>query len=435
MNKFVDVLIIGSGVSGLYCALNLRRDLNILVVCKDKISCSNTYLAQGGISVAKGFKDIPAYIEDTLKAGKYKNDLEAVKVLTSESIENINSLIEMGMKFDRNEDDSLNFTKEGAHSTNRIVHTKDNTGESTAKILIERVKERENIDVYEDTYFVDIIEKDKKCIGAILVREDEQINIYSKAVVLATGGIGGLFNNSTNQRILTGDGIAAAVKHNVDLKDMNYIQIHPTAFYEEETNQRRFLISESLRGEGGILTNVKGERFINELLPRDIVSEAVYEQIRETETPYVNLDIRFLGKDYIVERFSTIYEECLKRGTDITKELIKVSPAQHFFMGGIKVDLDSKTSMENLYAVGETSCTGIHGANRLASNSLLEGLVFSRRAAFSINKMVDSIEIEVLLVNQLNQTIDEVTAKNKELVMRVIKERGGKLDAELLSYR
>ncbi|WP_160692428.1 L-aspartate oxidase [Clostridium sp. C2-6-12] len=435
MNKFIDVLIIGSGVSGLYCALNLRRDLNILVVCKEKISCSNTYLAQGGISVARGFKDIPVYIEDTLKAGKYKNDLEAVKVLTSESMENINSLIEMGMKFDRNEDNTLDFTKEGAHSINRIVHTKDNTGESTAKILIERVKERENISVYEDTYFVDIIVKGSKCIGAILVRENEQINIYSKTVILATGGIGGLFNNSTNQRILTGDGIAVAVKHNLKLKDLNYIQIHPTAFYEEKSNQRRFLISESLRGEGGILTNVRGERFINELLPRDVVSEAVYEQIRQTETPYVNLDIRFLGKDYIVERFSTIYEECLKRGTDITKECIKVSPAQHFFMGGIKVDLDSKTSMENLYAVGETSCTGIHGANRLASNSLLEGLVFSRRAAFSINKIVDNVDIEVLPVNQLSQTIDEIAVENKELVMKVIKESGGKLDAEFLSYR
>lgn len=435
MNKFVDVLIIGSGVSGLYCSLNLRRDLNILVVCKDKINCSNTYLAQGGISVARGIEDVPAYIEDTLKAGKYKNDLEAVKVLTSESIENINSLIQMGMKFDRNENDSLNFTKEGAHSINRIVHTKDNTGENTAKILIEKVKERENISIYEDTYFADIIEKDKKCIGAILVREDEQINIYSKAVVIATGGIGGLFNNSTNQRILTGDGIAASVKHNVDLKDMNYIQIHPTAFYEEETNQRRFLISESLRGEGGILTNVRGERFINELLPRDVVSEAVYKQIRETETPYVNLDIRFLGKDYIVKRFSTIYEECLKRGTDITKECIKVSPAQHFFMGGIKVDLDSKTSMENLYAVGEASCTGIHGANRLASNSLLEGLVFSRRAARFINNTIDSLEIKVYPVNKLNKTIEEIADESKELVMKVIKEKGGKLDAELLSYR
>jgi Aspartate oxidase len=435
MNKFIDVLIIGSGVSGLYCALNLRRDLNILVVCKDKISCSNTYLAQGGISVARGREDIPAYIEDTLKAGKYKNDLDAVKVLTSESIENINSLIQMGVQFDRNEDDSLNFTKEGAHSINRIVHTKDNTGENIAKILIQKVKERENINVYEDTYFVDIIEKNKKCIGAILIREDEQVNIYSKAVVMATGGIGGLFNNSTNQRILTGDGIAAAVKHNVDLKDMNYIQIHPTAFYEEDTNQRRFLISESLRGEGGILTNVRGERFINELLPRDVVSEAVYRQIRETGTPYVNLDIRFLGKDYIVERFSTIYEECLKRGTDITKECIKVSPAQHFFMGGIKVDLHSKTSMENLYAVGEASCTGIHGANRLASNSLLEGLVFSRRAAIFINKIIDNIEIKVLPVNKLNKTIEEIADKNKVMVMKVIKEKGGKLDAELVSYR
>ena len=212
MNKFVDVLIIGSGVSGLYCALNLRKDLNILVVCKDKINCSNTYLAQGGISVARGEDDIPLYIEDTLKAGKYKNDLEAVKVLTSESMDNIKSLIEMGLKFDRNEDKSLDFTKEGAHTINRIVHTKDNTGESTAKILIEKVKLEDNINVYEDTYFVDIIEKERECIGAILVKEDEQINVYAKAVVLATGGIGGLFNNSTNQRILTGDGIAVADK-------------------------------------------------------------------------------------------------------------------------------------------------------------------------------------------------------------------------------
>ena len=435
MNKFVDVLIIGSGVSGLYCALNLRKDLNILVVCKDKMSCSNTYLAQGGISVARGEDDIPLYIEDTLKAGKYKNDLEAVKVLTSESMENIKSLIEMGLKFDRNEDNSLNFTKEGAHSINRIVHTKDNTGESTANILIEKVKQKDNINVYEDTYFVDIIERQRECIGAILVKENEQINVYAKAVILATGGIGGLFNNSTSQRILIGDGIAVATKHNIELKDINYIQIHPTAFYEEENNVRRFLISESLRGEGGILTNVNGERFVNELLPRDVVSEAVYKQIRETETPYVNLDIRFLGQDYIINRFSTIYKECLKRGTDITKEYIKVSPAQHFFMGGIKVDLNSKTSMENLYAVGETSCTGIHGANRLASNSLLEGLVFSRRAAISVNNIVDNLEIKVSAVDKLNKSIEEIENENKEIAMKVIKEKGGKLDDELLSCR
>ncbi|ABR32977.1 L-aspartate oxidase [Clostridium beijerinckii] len=435
MNKFVDVLIIGSGVSGLYCGLNLRKDLNVLIVCKDKITCSNTYLAQGGISVAKGVEDIPLYIEDTLKAGRYKNDLEAVETLINESMVNVESLIEMGIAFDRNEDGSLNFTKEGAHSVNRIVHTKDNTGESAAKILIDKVKKRENISVYENTHFVDIIEKENNCIGAMLIREDEQINVYAKAVVLATGGIGGLFNNSTNQRILTGDGIASAIRHGIELKDMDYIQIHPTAFYEEGENKRKFLISESLRGEGGILTNIKGERFINELLPRDVVSEAVYNQIKETEVPYVNLDIRFLGKDYIINRFSTIYEECLKRGTDITKECIKVSPAQHFFMGGIKVDLDSKTSMKNLYAVGETSCTGVHGANRLASNSLLEGLVFSRRAAISINNIVDYLEIKVFPVERLEKSWDELQEENKEMTVRTIKEKGGKLDDKLFSYR
>ncbi|WP_238915169.1 L-aspartate oxidase [Clostridium sp. YIM B02555] len=435
MNRFVDVLIVGSGVSGLYCALNLKSDLNVLVVCKGKIDCSNTYLAQGGISVARDEKDIPIYIEDTLRAGKYKNDLEAVKVLALESRVNIDKLIDMGIEFDRNKDGSLNYTKEGAHSINRIVHTKDNTGESTAKILIKNVKQKDNIKIYEETFFIDIIEKEERCIGAVLLKENEQINVYAKAVVLATGGIGGLYNNSTNQRILTGDGIVAAVKHNISLKDVNYIQIHPTAFYEEEINQRRFLISESLRGEGGILTNVNGERFVNELLPRDVVSQAVYEQMAETETPYVNLDIRFLGEDFIKNRFSTIYRECLKRGTDITKEYIKVSPAQHFFMGGIRVDLNSRTSMNNLYAVGETSCTGIHGANRLASNSLLEGLVFSRRAANFINNIVDRLEIEVSIVDKLNKSIEKVLRENTELAKAVIKEKGGILDDQLLSCR
>lgn len=435
MNRFVDVLIVGSGVSGLYCGLNLRGDLNTLIVCKDKLNCSNTYLAQGGISMAKGIDDIPLFVSDTLKAGKYENDLEAVNVLSTESLYNINNLIEMGLEFDRNEDGSLNFTKEGAHSISRIVHTKDNTGESTAKILIEKIKQKDNIHVYEDTFFIDIIEKDNKCIGAILIKENEQINVYAKTVVLATGGIGGLFNNSTNQRVLTGDGIATAIKHNIELKDINYIQIHPTAFYEEGRNERRFLISESLRGEGGILTNINGKRFVSELLPRDVVSQAVYEQIRETETPYVYLDVRFLGEDYIRNRFSMIYEECLRRGTDITKEYIKVSPAQHFFMGGIRVDINSQTSMENLYAVGETSCTGIHGANRLASNSLLEGLVFSRRAAHLINSTVDKQEIEVSTVEQLNKSIEDIAYENRKLVTRVIKEKGGKLDDELLSCR
>lgn len=435
MNKFVDVLIIGSGVSGLYCALNIRKDLNVLVIAKDKMECTNTYLAQGGIAVARGEEDIPLYIKDTMKAGKNKNDLEAVKVLSFESMYNIERLIDMGVNFDRDTDGNLDFTKEGAHSINRIVHTKDNTGESVAKVLINKIKERNNITVFENTYLVDIIEDNRECAGAILIKENEQMNVYAKSVVLATGGIGGLFNNSTNQRILKGDGIAVAIKHNIELKDINYIQIHPTAFYDEKEEERRLLISESLRGEGGKLTNVNGHRFVNELLPRDVVSEAVYKQIKETKIPYVNLDIRFLGKEYIVNRFSSIYKECLNRGTDITKEYIKVSPAQHFFMGGIKVDLNSKTSMKNLYAVGEASCTGVHGANRLASNSLLEGLVFSRRAANLINNVIDNIENKAIIVNKINKSVDELIEENEKIVRKIIKLKGGRLDDELLSHR
>lgn len=435
MNKFFDVVIIGSGVSGLYSALNLKKNLKVLVVCKDKITTTNTYLAQGGIAVARDKDDIPSFIEDTLKAGQYKNDLNAVKVLTEESMENVQALMNMGLDLDKNEDGTINFTREGAHSLNRIVHTKDNTGENVAKTLIANVRNQNNITVYENTYFADLIEKDNVCLGAVLIRENVQINVYAKVVILATGGIGGLFNNSTNQRILKGDGIAAAVKHNVELKDINYIQIHPTAFYEGDKDERRFLISESVRGEGGKLTNVNGERFINELLPRDVVSAAVYDEMKKTDTPYVYLDIRFLGADYIINRFSSIYNVCLERGTDITKEKIKVSPAQHFFMGGIKVNTDAQTSMKNLYAVGEASCTGIHGANRLASNSLLEGLVFSRRGAAVINREIDNIESKVVVVKNIDKTLDELICENEEIVRRTIKQMGGKLDNELLDCR
>lgn len=435
MNKFVDVIIAGSGVSGLYCALNLRKDLNVLVVCKDKISTTNTYLAQGGISVARNSEDVPLFIKDTIEAGQYKNDFKAVRVLAEESIENVKALVKMGLNLDKNEDGTWNYTREGAHSINRIVHTKDNTGESVAKTLIKNVNEAENITVFENTFLADIIERDNECIGAVIIKDGKQINVYAKSIVLATGGIGGLFNNSTNQRILKGDGLAICKKHGIELKDVNYIQIHPTAFYEENNDNRRLLISESLRGEGGKLTNVNGERFINELLPRDVVSKAVYEQIEKNKTPYVYLDIRFLGEDYIKNRFSSIYKACLERGTDITKEKIKVSPAQHFFMGGIKVNVDAETSMKNLYAVGEASCTGIHGANRLASNSLLEGLVFSRRGATLINSKIDSIENKVAVVKKLNKSLEEISAENESIARKTIKELGGKLDDELLGCR
>lgn len=427
-NKYVDVLIVGSGIAGLYSALNLRDDLDVMVVSKDKIDCTNTSLAQGGISVARDINDVPYFIEDTLKAGKYKNDVQAVKVLTRESIENVDTLVALGLDVDKDDEGNWDYTKEGAHCINRIIHTQDNTGENVEKTLVKNVLNRKNIKVYEDTFLVDIIEKNNKCIGAILFKGNKQINVFAKSVILACGGIGGLYKNSTSQRILKGDGLAVALRHNVELKDINYIQIHPTAFYDESDDERRFLISESVRGEGGKLYNINGERFVDELQPRDVVSQAIFKEIEKTNSPYVLLDISFLDENYLKNRFSTIYNKCLEKGTDITKEPIKVSPAQHYFMGGIKVSLDSETSMENLYAVGETACTGIHGANRLASNSLLEGLVFSKRAANLINHKTDTFNLTKIDVDKIYKSQKEIEEDNRILVVKAIKEKGGVID-------
>lgn len=426
--KYIDVLVVGSGVAGLYCALNLRKDLDVMVVSKDKLDCTNTYLAQGGISVARDMEDVPLFIEDTLRAGQYKNDLQAVKVLTRESIENVDSLVALGLDVDKDEDGNWDYTKEGAHCVNRIIHTQDNTGENVAKTLIKNTLSRSNIRVYEDTFLADIIVKNNKCIGAILLKNGKQINVFAKNIVLACGGIGGLYKNSTSQRILRGDGLAIALRHDIELKDINYIQIHPTAFYDGSTDERRFLISESVRGEGGKLYNIHGERFVDELQPRDVVSQAIFKEMKKTNSPYVLLDISFLDEDYLKSRFSTIYNKCLEKGTDITKEPIKVSPAQHYFMGGIKVGLNGETSMDNLYAVGETACTGIHGANRLASNSLLEGLVFSKRAADVINSTIDNFSLNKIDVDRIFASQEEIERDNSKLVIKAIRDKGGVID-------
>ena len=427
-NKYVDILVVGSGVAGLYCALNLRQDLDVMVISKDKIDCTNTSLAQGGISVARDLDDVPFFTEDTLKAGKYKNNIQAVNVLTKESIENVDYLVSLGLNVDKDEDGNWDYTKEGAHCVNRIIHTQDNTGENVEKTLVKNSFQRKNIRISEDTFLVDIIERNNKCIGAILLKNKEQINVFAKFVVLACGGIGGLYKNSTSQRILRGDGLAVALRHEIELKDINYIQIHPTAFYDESGDERRFLISESVRGEGGKLYNINGERFVDELQPRDVVSDAIFNEMKKTNTPYVHLDISFLNEEYLKNRFSTIYNKCLEKGTDITKCPIKVSPAQHYFMGGIKVDLNSKTSMKNLYAVGETACTGIHGANRLASNSLLEGLVFSKRAAKDINENIDQFNLTKVNIDEIYTSREEIEEENKRIVVNAIKDKGGVID-------
>ncbi|MDP4177219.1 MAG: L-aspartate oxidase [Bacillota bacterium] len=416
MDISTDVLIIGTGVSGLYFALNLNSNLKVTVITKSNIRDCNSYLAQGGISVARNKEDIDVFIEDTLKAGRYKNKRSSVKILAEESLKNIKVLQNYNVDFNM-DDGHFNYTREGAHSIKRIVHCDDETGKQVTETLIQEVKKRKNITVIENAYLADIICKDNKCYGGIVLREGVQTNIFSKFTVLASGGIGGLFKNSTNQRTITGNGIAIAIKNNIKIEHLDYIQIHPTSLYEKEKNERKMLISESLRGEGGKLYNINGESFIDELLPRDVVSKAIFEEEKKTNSPFVYLDISNKPDNYLKERFPFIYSECLKRDIDITKDKIPVTPAQHYFMGGIGVDEYSRTSMENLFACGEVSCTGVHGANRLASNSLLEALVFPARAAKIINENIDKMKLSIFDVPILTKTKEDIEIENKKLVI------------------
>ena len=433
MEMFVDVLIVGTGVAGLYAALNLSDDLNTILITKDCVEECNTSLAQGGISVARDEKDFELFVKDTLKAGKFKNSMNAVKTLVYESIDNINKVIDFGTRFDM-ENGDLKYTKEAAHSISRIVHNKDETGKELFKSLLEALKNKKNVHISENTTLLEIFTKDNKCFGGIAIKGDERINIYSKETILATGGIGGLFKNSTSRRSLTGDGIAIALRHNVKTSNLDYVQFHPTALYDDNQNCEKFLISESLRGEGAKLLNKSGERFVDELLPRDVVARAVYDEEEKSKKPYVFLDISFKSKEYIVNRFPRIYEKCLERGIDITKNKIPVTPVQHYHMGGVAVDLDSKTSMDYLFACGEVSCTGVHGANRLASNSLLEALVFSRRASEFINKHIGSITaLKYKDRNGTNQHID-YSKINKTAVMQEFKKMREGIRNELVNY-
>lgn len=430
MKRVADVLIVGSGVAGLYASLNLRDDLEIIMVSKKSVNLCNSSLAQGGIAVARGKEDFQSFIEDTLKAGKYENNIDSVKVLVEESMDNIDKLMDLGANFEKDENGVL-FTKEGAHEINRIVYHKDITGKHVEDILLENVKRRKNIKIIEECEMVDIYHRDNRCIGALFNKEGETLSIYAKMVILATGGIGGLFKKSTNERIITGDSIGVAIRNNIEIKDLSYIQIHPTAFFSKKSEEKRFLISESVRGEGGKLLNCNGERFVDELLPRDIVSKKIYEEMKKTNSNNVFLDVSFMEKSFLQKRFPNIYNKCLEEGIDISKEPIPVAPAQHYFMGGIKVDLNGKTSMENLYAFGETSCTGVHGANRLASNSLLEALVFSRRGALEINSYID--DLELIIEERECEDLDKYRFLNRKILIDEICKLRGDIKDELVT--
>jgi len=383
-NKFkeeYDLIVVGTGVGGCYSVLNSNEDKKILMITKAKLEESDSYLAQGGICVLKDSNDFESFFEDTMKAGHYKNNEESVKEMITNSPKIIEELVSYGVDFEKRNEE-FKYTKEGGHSKTRILYHKDITGEEITKKLLENVKKRKNTLILEDTTLMDIISKDNICYGAILKDKNGEIHrVYSKDVILACGGIGGNFENSTNYPHLTGDGVKISEKNNIKLKNLDYIQVHPTTLYSEKKG-RRFLISESTRGEGAVLYNKNIDRFVDELMPRDYVTKEILAQMEGDNSKHIWLDMRPIKKRGInlEKRFPNILKRCREEGYDPNKELIPVVPAQHYFMGGIEVDLNSKTSMENLYAVGETSCNGVHGANRLASNSLLETLVFSKNA-------------------------------------------------------
>lgn len=381
MNEYYDAIIVGTGAAGLYCALNLPKRKKILMLTKQGADLSDSFLAQGGICMLRGEDDYEDYFEDTMRAGHYENNKRAVNLMIRSSNDIIRDLLWRNVDFVRVEDGELAFTREGAHSRPRILFHEDITGKEITQTLLDQVKTKENIEICEYMTMVDIISKDNICGGVIAM--DAKNNVYpirSQFVVLACGGIGGLFQNSTNYPHIAGDGLGIAMKHQVKLEHLDYIQIHPTTLFSHKPG-RRFLISESVRGEGALLYDKNGQRFTNELQPRDLLSQAIFEQMEKDGTDFVWEDMRPLGEKTIMQHFPNIYQHCIEEGFDPRKEPIPVVPAQHYFMGGIQADLSSRTSMRGLYACGETSCNGVHGKNRLASNSLLESLVFARRAA------------------------------------------------------
>ena len=375
-----DIVIVGCGVAGLYCALNLPEDKNITVVTKNIARKSDSYLAQGGICVLRDETDREAFFEDTMKAGHYENNPESVEIMINSSQDVISDLVSFGVRFEK-DGEAFTYTKEGAHSRPRILFHEDETGKEITSHLLETARNRKNITLIENFTMVDLICNNNHCNG--IVGHDENgnyLSIVADYTVLATGGIGGLFKHSTNYRHLTGDALALALKYDIKLQHIDYIQIHPTTLFTKK-HGREFLISESVRGEGAILLNSNGERFVNELLPRDVVANAIFDEMKKEGTEHVWLSLAPIPVEEIKTHFPNIYQKCLDEGYDVTKEPIPVVPSQHYFMGGIDVDSNSKTSMEHLYAVGETACNGVHGRNRLASNSLLESLVFAKRAA------------------------------------------------------
>ena len=398
MRDKYDVIIAGAGLAGLYAAYNLDSRINALVVCKRDLRLCNSNLAQGGVAAVLDTIDdsYDLHIKDTLIAGKNENRLESVETLVKEGPEDVRKMIELGAEFDMHNGE-IHKTLEGGHCRNRIVHHRDTTGEELMRTIIKAVKELPNIDICENTSLA-FLDEANNGYYATLLKDGALHTVAASYVILATGGIGRVYKYTTNSSVATGDGIALAYNLGAKIENLHYIQFHPTGFAGDNCRER-FLISEAVRGEGAYLVNCHHERFMHryderlELAPRDVVSRGIILESRRTGSDKFFLDITHRDADFIKDRFPMIYERCLNENIDITKELIPVFPTHHYLMGGINVDLNSRTRINRLYAVGECSHTGVHGKNRLASNSLLEALVFSRRAAEDINRSFNDTSV------------------------------------------
>lgn len=395
MDKKYDVIIVGTGAAGLYAALNFPKDISVLLVSKRDLPLSNSSLAQGGVACVLDtvHDNYKLHINDTLIAGKYKNNLSAVEKLVSEGPADVMRIKELGVDFDLNPDGTMCKTLEAGHSRHRIVHHKDSTGKAIVDGLIDVVRTLPNVTIC-DNALVYSIDKALHGFYISILKDGKSYHYGCNYCLLATGGIGRVYKYTTNSAIATGDGIAFAYLLGAKISHLSRVQFHPTAFAADK-DRERFLISEAVRGEGAVLLNCNGERFAfdydsrGELAPRDVVSNAIIRESIKTKSEKFYLDITDKPAEFVKERFPMIYSRCLEEGVDITKDRIPVFPCQHYLMGGINVDLDAKTSIDGLYAAGECAHTGVHGANRLASNSLLEALVFSRAAAQDITRRIE----------------------------------------------
>ena len=425
-----DVVIIGSGIAGVYTALEIPESYQVGIITKETLDISNSVLAQGGIAVSLDEKnDSPAlHFKDTLFAGAGLCDQKSVWVLVEEAAKNIKKLCKLGVNFDKSGHE-LSLTREGAHSVNRIIHSGDTTGKEVCDTLISVAHKKENISIYERFFAVDLIVESGKCCGVIVYDElENNIKVFrAYAVVVATGGFGQIYSHTTNPEVATGDGVGMCLRAGSEAMDMEFIQFHPTVLYHPK--DKSFLISEAVRGEGAQLKNDNNERFMHkydalgELAPRDIVSRAIFQEMSISGKKNVFLDITFQSREHLEERFPNIFKTCLEYGIDMSKDYIPVAPAEHYCMGGIRTDVDGQTNVAGLFACGEVACTGIHGANRLASNSLLEGLVFGRKIARKIaqtEKFYQKQNISIKDIYSLNLDNEEILKHMKQEIQETM---------------